>query len=749
MEKLKSLLKIEGIAWITASIMTVYSASIILCALVMFLTNNFLTNWLIVVLNVISFILAYFFFTIGFSSLVGSKDNLFKNITNYLPVAIGYLFVLIINVLLSSTGIGNYLIVGIIFNILDGFIIVASLCLANALSTKKMMVLNVSNIIRLGGLSLLIYALPTIIGVLLSLVIGGSLFVGTLLINLICSLVEAIFIVVVSKYVNAKGDTDFKKDIKDIILIGITVLLLVVYILLSTLLFNTNKVKSIDNYMSYSLASGDYAFDNQNVLAAKELYESARDYKCAWDYVLNEDNDGRSCNGEYITLFKTLNKEDAIKILKKKVNNKEATTYDLEALMYLMDQSKDKDKGKIVKFLISDMKFTRSTVLPFDLNDNEKKEAKEKLAAYENRLIARKYIDVYAEWLKEGSINSMVVSKASGLADEYPEILGLQKAAINFYINATDNVKGSTGVVNRFVELTKDKIKDLSDDKIINYKTYVTLAYHKTNGNDKLVEFLENTYPDKINDYMGEELIVAYKKKGDHEKATEVALKLLKTSPENVTALSYLAVHVLQSNLDASIEYALKLANIMANNKDNAREADIALGMYMVYLFGYYEVPDSSFCPYHNFYSDMTDDTKSLLKNNEIINAYIAGYRRTDGAKEILNKVLDKYDITYLLYYRGSMEVDAKEYEAAVKDLEKAITLGNNHPFIYSELGFAYEGIGDLKKSITVFEKADQIIDELGLGSTTYNYNNIHNYFSVYINNAKHAMYESEGDHNE
>ena len=272
MEKLKSLLKTEGIAWITASIMTVYSASIILCALVMFLTNNFLTNGLIVILNVISFILAYFFFTIGFSSLVGSKDKLFKNITNYLPVAIGYLFVLIINVLLSSTGIGNYLVVGIIFNILDGFIIVASLCLANALSTKKMMVLNVSNIIRLGGLSLLIYALPTIIGVLLSLVICGSLFVGTLLINLICSLVEAIFIVVVSKYVNAKGESDFKKDIKGIILIGITSLLLVVYILLSTLLFNTSKVKSIDNYMSYSLASGDYAFDNQNVLAAKELY---------------------------------------------------------------------------------------------------------------------------------------------------------------------------------------------------------------------------------------------------------------------------------------------------------------------------------------------------------------------------------------------------------------------------------------------------------------------------------------------
>ena len=749
MEKIKSLFKTEGIAWIFAAIMTVYSASIILCALIMFITNNFLTNGLIVVLNVISFIFAYFLFTIGFSKVVNSKDKLFKNIINCSPIAISYLLVLVINTILSNIGIGNYLVVEIIFNILDGCIIAAGLCLANALINKKMMILNVSNILKLGGLSLLIYALPTLIGTLLSMVIGGSLFAGTLFINLICSLVEATFVVVVIKYVQAKGEDDFNKDIKSIILIGITAGLVIVYIPISLLLYKVNNVKSIDNYMSYSLASGDYAFDNQNILYAKELYESAKDYKCAWEYVLNEDNEGRNCSGEYVKLFKTLNSEDAITTLKKKVNNKTATTYDLEALMHLMDQAKDKDKGKITKFLISSMHFTRSTVLPFDLSDKEKEVAKQKLAAYENHLIARRYIDVYAEWLNEGKINQMVISKASGLADEYPEILGLQKVAINFYLNSSDGIKGSTGVVNRFVELTKDSLKDLNDEQIINYKTYVAAAYHKTNGSDKLVEFLENTYPDKINDYIGEELIVSYKDRRNHEKATEVATNLLKKSPENVTALAYLAVHTLQSDLDSSIKYAITLSDIIKNNKDNAREADVALGMYMLYLFGYYEVPDSEFCPYHNFYSDMTDEQKGLLTNNEILNAYMAGHRRTENGKEILGKVLDKYDITYLLYYRGAWEVVDKEYEAAVKDLEKAITLGNNHPFIYSELGFAYEGVGDLQKSLIAFEKADQIIDELGLGATTYNYNNIHNYFSVYINNAKHAMYESEGDHNE
>ena len=163
---------------------------------------------------------------------------------------------------------------------------------------------------------------------------------------------------------------------------------------------------------------------------------------------------------------------------------------------------------------------------------------------------------------------------------------------------------------------------------------------------------------------------------------------------------------------------------------------------------GYYESPDSRFCPYHNFYSDMSDEQKSKITTNEILNAYLIGQGLTEENLETLNKVISKYDyISYLYYYRGVYEINNKQNEKAVEDLEKAISLGNKNPFFYSELGFAYEAVGDLKKSLNAFEIADSTIDELGLGSTTYNYNNIHNYFSVYINNAKHAMYESEGEH--
>ena len=144
----------------------------------------------------------------------------------------------------------------------------------------------------------------------------------------------------------------------------------------------------------------------------------------------------------------------------------------------------------------------------------------------------------------------------------------------------------------------------------------------------------------------------------------------------------------------------------------------------------------------------MNDEQKQKIINNEILNAYLIGQGLSAENLDTLNKVISKYDyISYLYYYRAVYEINNKQGEKAVEDLEKAISLGNKNPFFYSELGFAYELVGDLKKSLAAFELADSTIDELGLGSTTYNYNNIHNYFRVYINNAKHAMYESEGEH--
>ena len=127
----------------------------------------------------------------------------------------------------------------------------------------------------------------------------------------------------------------------------------------------------------------------------------------------------------------------------------------------------------------------------------------------------------------------------------------------------------------------------------------------------------------------------------------------------------------------------------------------------------------------------------NIIKNKKL--------EKEQNIEKIKNYLSDKKDKNSLSFIKNAL--NNNENDKAVQDLEKAISLGNNNPFFYSELGFAYENVGNLQKSLEAFEIANQKIDEYGLGSLTYNYNNIHNYFNVYINNAKHAMYESEGDH--
>ena len=746
MENMLKVFKRDGIVLILVSLIILNCLPQILCAFMMSLSHNFLSNFSITLCTTISYLLSFIIFTFGLSKFMESKNNFKDNIINTIPIAIGYGVIILLTSFFNIFGLDNMLWFNIIHMLLNGMLFVSGLFMSISLMKNEMIVINSKNIIKIFITGICIYFIPELfIGLLMPAI--GSVFVTSLITGLLYSLLVWCFMLIFIALFIDKLDYE-KNNIKSVILIGI-IAVLSIFLFIINVVDNKNNVKTINNMISYSLASGDYAFDEMEVLTAKSFYNDGKEYRCAYLYAVDEKADISGCSSELLDLFKALNSEDALTYLKEKVNNKSANIYDLEALMKLMNESKDKDVGKVTKFLISNMNFTRETVLPFDLTDKDKEKLKDDLIKYDRHLLVRKYIDIYVEWLKQGEINTDVINVANKIASENKDEIALQAAAIKFYIDAGNKAKnGSSNVVDNFVELTKDEISKKSEKDIIAYKNYVVTAYQTVENNTKAIKFLEEFKPDVSSADLNALLLVSYRKNREYEKAEDMALKTLKLDEYNVEALTFMSIYKLQSDLDASINYALKLAKVVGEKKDNYVAADIALGIYRVYLFGYYEPLDSAFCPYHNFYNDMSDEQKALLTNNEILNTYLIGQGLKKENLDTLNKMISKYDyVPYFYYYRGVYEVNNKEYESAVKDLEKAIELGNNHPFFYSELGFAYEGVGDLKKSLEAFEIADSKIDEYGLGSLTYNFNNIHNYYSVYINNAKHAMYESEGEH--
>ena len=744
---MKKIFQKNGIVLILVSLILLNTLPQIICAFMVYKANYFITTGDQTTATMISYIVSYIIFVLGLSNFLDNNDKV-KNLGKGFPIAISYVIIVIINSITSNNGLDNTLWISIIHLIVDSLLTTLGLIITLSNITNKKIDLNIFKLIILVIVGLIIHIIPELICGLFMSINMNNLFIKSLLNGVLYGTILWFLIIIYISFIEKRLTKEVDKPINDLIIIGIALFLIAVTIFIKPT--ENNNVNKIDSMISYSLASGDYAFDEMEILTAKSLYNEAKEFKCAYEYAIDNTIDTRSCSGDLIDLFKTLNTEEAVEVLKIKINNRNANYYDLEALMKLMQDKKDKDINKVTKYLISNMYFTRNTVLPFDLTEKDKTELKEKLAKYDKHILVRRYIEIYEEWLNQGEFNNTVLAVASKLAREYPEEISLQAAAMNFYVSAPNNLTGDRTVVDNFVKLTKDEILKKSDEEIINYKKYVVIAYQRCNANDKVISFLEEFKPDLLSEDLGSLLLVSYKKSYKHEQAKEMAYKLLKMNSYNVDALSYLAINSLQFDLDESIEYAKKLSTVIREKKDNYLEADMTLGVYRTYLTGYYESPDSTFCPYHNFYSDMTEDEQQELKNDDIINLYLVGRGLVEENLPVINNIIEKYDyITYAYYYRAVYEMKNNQYESAVKDLEKAIELGNNDPFFYSELGFAYEGVGNLQKSLEAFEIASAKVDEYGLGGLTYNYNNIHNYFNVYINNAKHAMYESEGDHDE
>ena len=758
---MKELLQRKGLVLMFLAVILFNILPIMLNALVMSMRNAFLSNFDVGLISLVSSLICYGLFSIGLARYCENK-NILKGLINGLPFLCFYLIRMAINGLVYPDGSESILWVDILLLIVYG--ILMSLCLLCSMSynNDKDYKYTFKNILKILLVSVLVFIVPELLIGLIANIISANPFVLTVTTGLIYGLLVSIGLLISLLLVDEifTGDNHKLKISKICVATGCFLLVMSLFVL-NVKDNNKNNVLMVDNLIGYTLAEGDYAFDEGDVLAARDYYTNGKNYRCAYLYAIDNTADISGCEGELLDLFRTLNEEDALDQLKRKVNDNTANGYDIEALYKLLQEKKDKDLGKITKVLINDLRFKSETVLPSDLTDSEKEKLKSDLAKYEKDITIRKYIDIFVEWLNQGTMNYSVINTATKIASENPEVLGLQAEAIKFYIAAPENVYGDTRIVDKFVELTQETIKKQDKKDIEAYKTFVAYAYRKCNsGSSKVISFLEEFEPDVLTADMGDTLFVAYKKAGQHDKATEMAEKVLTMDEYNVEALTYLAIHKLQSDLDKSIDYTLKLAKVIEEKKDNYLGADVALGMWRYYLTGYYEAPDSNFCPYHNFWRDMTEEQQNKINNNEILHAYMMGQGLSEENFETFNKTVEKYDyVSYFRYYRAVYYVrfentskESKETWTKAKDdlIYATDTLKNKHPFMYSELGYVYAKLGDMVNSVKAYEIADKNIDDLGLGSTTYNYNNIHTYFSLYLSNAKGAMYnpisESEGD---
>ena len=522
---MKKIFKKDGIVFILMGLIFMNTLPQILSAFIMYNKNDFLTNDSILKISIFSNIITYIMITIGLSKYYESNNKL-KNLLKGLPFVIGYSLLLLVNNIFELYGLDNTLIIGILHMLLNGILLSVSLVLSIFNISNKRFKINAFNILKVFVLAIIVYCIPELLCGLLGTIFNINPFVNSIINGLIYGLLMWLLLITSIYVIDKLINIDIKKSINNYIIGGITLIFVI-----STIVFNSSNkidnVKTINNMITYSLASGDYAFDEMEILTSKAFYNNAFEYKCAYEYAVDPNYDVKDCSGELLELFQTLNSENAIDTLKEKVNSGSANMYDLEALMKLMNDSNDSDKKKVTKYLISNMNFTRTTILPFDLTEYDKSLLKEKLPKYDKHILVRKYVDIYVEWLNQGELNSSVINTATKIAKENTDEISLQAAALKFYLDSSIDVNGDSSVVDNFVKLTKDEILKKSEEEIINYKTYIVLAYQACNANSKVISFLEEFEKDKISPSLGSLLLVSYKKNGEYEKAENVALDIL------------------------------------------------------------------------------------------------------------------------------------------------------------------------------------------------------------------------------
>jgi tetratricopeptide (TPR) repeat protein len=100
---------------------------------------------------------------------------------------------------------------------------------------------------------------------------------------------------------------------------------------------------------------------------------------------------------------------------------------------------------------------------------------------------------------------------------------------------------------------------------------------------------------------------------------------------------------------------------------------------------------------------EKTPEEKASADAKKSVAAYNEAVKRIDHA----GKIGGASDSTYGYNYRIHPEEKAKrEYEKAVKDLQKAIELNPNFKEAHNNLGYCYRKLGKLNESLTAYDKA-------------------------------------------
>ncbi|MCL2159076.1 MAG: tetratricopeptide repeat protein, partial [Oscillospiraceae bacterium] len=396
--------------------------------------------------------------------------------------------------------------------------------------------------------------------------------------------------------------------------------------------------------------------------------------------------------------------------------------------------------------------FTGRVVTPRRLNDKQKKEAKEKIAAMEGEIDEGKMITLINKLALNGDILTWeMATEAIDFAEKYPDNIKMQWFGMQICsLYRTDgfltvgNGSYSTRVAEaalRFDKLWLAENPSASLDEILNMKSEVALVlYEILSENEETKELVTGYFEDALVKYDNDAFRLLYAQAlyylQDFEKSAELAEELLKKNPDDYDAVSCaMFSQAMAGEQSLSIDYALKLSAAAQSGAIDPVFAGKSLFAYAQGASGAYAGIRKSF-PWR--YRNLSEEDKEKFAKDSLLDNLVQGlnewlYEKNDWKKMIehCDKALSlEPDWPVLQYFKASLLYQEEKFEEAAEWYEKSLAgdpdnvgtwfmLGN----VYDKLERYSESISAFRKVLTFYSGSDHSIDHWG-----FNYHGNHAY---------------------
>jgi tetratricopeptide (TPR) repeat protein len=316
-------------------------------------------------------------------------------------------------------------------------------------------------------------------------------------------------------------------------------------------------------------------------------------------------------------------------------------------------------------------------------------------------------IDLYADMLeqvvevgREGTLTQDMVNRFLDIAEENPDVFICQYLA---YVMGTSYLEDNASHYERTVEVIKvyDKLfekEDVTEEQRKAEKLDVASGCMKCKDYETALSYLEEAADLGVGENVDMLIMQCYAKLDETEKCYKYAKNILEEYPDNLSALYYASTESLkQENIDESLEYAITLAEQVAETENNY-DAEILLFQYAQFMV----ISDDSYWTDYQYaqYKNLTEEQWDKINESPLLGDYLNGLYYTFGDKDYetaasyadaILEVNDAYPQAN--YMRAVIAYQQEEFADAVTYYKKSLSIEDDSANAWFGLANAYDAL--------------------------------------------------------